>query len=92
MGDILKSDVFFFVTTICIGLFTLAVVILAAYAVSIMSDVKHVSKKVKEESEEFINDAREMRTKLKEKGGSLLGLLSVIFGKRKKSEGRKKKD
>lgn len=88
MADVLKSDIFFFVTTILVVIIAIVVVVLAVYGIRILSDIKYVSKKVKEESDEFIHDAREMRMKLKEKGNSLLGLISVIFG----SKSRRKKD
>lgn len=91
MGDILKSDIFFFVTTLCVIVVTVVAAFFLIYAVSILMDVKHVSKKIKDESDEFINDARDMRISLKEKGNSLLGLLSVIFGNKKYREQRKKK-
>jgi hypothetical protein len=91
MADVLKSDVFFFVTTICVIVATIALVFLMIYAISILVDVKHVSKKIKEESEEFINDAREMRVSIKEKGTSLMGVLSLIFGNKKRDTSRKKK-
>lgn len=90
MEGVLKSDIFFFVTTICIVLVTLFVIFLIIHALSILADVKQLSKKFKEEGQEFINDAKEMRIALREKGNSLLGLVSAIFGASKRKHQSKK--
>lgn len=89
MESIAKSDIFFFITTIAVIVITLFVVLLAVYAVRIMSDVKFISKKVKEESVEFLEDAKEMRQEIRDKGTSLLGILSLIFGSKKKNKRKK---
>ncbi len=90
MEGVLKSDVFFFVTTIVVVIIALFVIVAMIYAIRIMSDVKYVSKKIKEESIEFLQDAREMRETIKEKGTSLSGIVSLLFGNHKKRESKKK--
>ncbi len=90
MDGVLKSDIFFFVTTITVVVLALCLVVAIVYAIRIMSDVKYVSKKIKEESIEFLQDAREMRETIKEKGTSLSGIFSLIFGNQKKRESKKK--
>lgn len=89
MQEILKADIFFFVTTIVVVLVGICLIIFLIYALQIIADVKFISRKVKQESEEFIQDAKEMREAIKEKGTSLVGILSLIFGQ-KKTKSRKK--
>lgn len=78
----MKADIFFFVTTIIVVLVGLGLLVFLVYAIRIISDVKFVSRKIKEESVEFLQDAKEMREHLKQKGGSLLGIFSLLFGKK----------
>lgn len=82
MENIMKADIFFFVTTIIVVLVGLGLLVFLVYAIRIISDVKFVSRKIKEESVEFLQDAKEMREHLKQKGGSLLGIFSLLFGKK----------
>ena len=82
MEIIMKADIFFFVTTIIVVLVGLGLLVFLVYAIRIISDVKFVSRKIKEESVEFLQDAKEMREHLKQKGGSLLGIFSLLFGKK----------
>jgi Na+-transporting methylmalonyl-CoA/oxaloacetate decarboxylase gamma subunit len=92
MEGVLKSDIFFFVTTITIVIVALLFVCVLIYAIRIMSDVKYISSKVKAESIEFLQDAREMRENIKEKGTSILGIISLLFNKKKKEPRKKTKD
>jgi hypothetical protein len=47
MEEILKSDIFFFVTTIAIIIVTFLLVIIGVYTIKILKDVKSVVKDIK---------------------------------------------
>lgn len=47
LGNILKSDIFFFVTTIAVMLITIIAVIMGIYAIKILRDVRVVVKDIK---------------------------------------------
>jgi len=85
MDTLIKSDLFFFVTTIFVAVMTLIAVVLAVYAVRVMSDIKSISNKVKEESIEFLNDAKVLRKNML-KGDSIIKIISEIFGWRKRKK------
>jgi hypothetical protein len=47
MGEILKSDIFFFVTTIAVIIVTIVATIMGIYGIKILRDVRLVVKDVK---------------------------------------------
>lgn len=47
LGDVLKSDIFFFVTTIAVVIVTFAVVIVSVHAIKILREVRLIIKDVK---------------------------------------------
>ena len=51
MDDFYKQDVFFFITTIAVVLITVFSIVILAYVVKILHDVKYISKKAKTESD-----------------------------------------
>lgn len=89
MDSLLKSDIFFFVTTIVvIGLGVLIAVALV-YLVRILADVKKLSKKVREEGEHIVDDIEGLRENIKKNTIKLSDILS--FGFFRSTSVRKKK-
>ncbi len=89
MDSLLKSDIFFLVTTVVvIGLGVLIAVVLV-YLVRILSDVKKLSKKVRQEGEHIVDDIEGLRENIKKNTIKLSDILSFGFF-RKKSERKKK--
>jgi hypothetical protein len=84
MEPILKSDIFFFITSIFVAVLTVLLVIGGHYLVRILRNVDETSKTVKDTVEETSNDFREMREKLKG-----FNLLDLIF-RRNKTKLKKK--
>jgi beta-lactamase regulating signal transducer with metallopeptidase domain len=86
MDTIAKSDAFFFITTICVILVTVMVVVAGAYAIRIVSDVKYITKRAKKETDEIADDLKEAREHIKTKGIGLLSVLSSVlsFGRARK--------
>lgn len=93
MEAIAKSEVFFFITTICIVLVTLIIVVAGVYLVKIVSDIKVISKRIKEETAEVMDDLKSARESLKDRGRSLGSILAAIFALRgRKKRGKKESD
>lgn len=88
----MKSEVFFFVTTVCIVIISMLVAVAVFYFIKILVDLKQVSKEVKEESHLIIEDAKEMRESFKNNGG-LFKTLFYFFtnNKSKRSKSKNKK-
>ena len=87
MENIVKSDIFFFVTAISVSLVTIVLVIVGAYCVRIASDLRHIVARTKEESDEVMDDLKTVRESIKEKGklfGAILSSLLALRGKKKK--------
>ena len=59
METVVKSDVFFFITTMCVILVTIIVVVLGAYFIRIVSDVKYITKRAKKETDEIADEVYE---------------------------------
>jgi hypothetical protein len=94
METLAKADIFFVVTTAAIVFGAIALVIIAAYVVRILRDVKRISRVVKDETEGIAGDIDDLRLKFRSEGiGALLrGRRAFEKGseKAKKFYGRKK--
>lgn len=92
MEGILKSDIFFFITSIVVIAIGVGAVIISAYIINILRDVKDVSKTVKQETKEIAEDLSQMRTKVKS-GSAIVGTLTFfkrLFARSKKGRNHKK--
>lgn len=89
MESLLKSDIFFFITSIVVIAIGIGIVVAFFYIIRILRDVKDVSKTVKQGTEEMAQDLSLLRTKVKSEG-SLVGMTAFfrkLFARSKK--GRK---
>ncbi len=68
MAEVLKSDIFFFVSTIAVIIITVVVVIAFIYLIRILRHGVMLSHSIRQEGEEAINDIRKFHKWLKEKG------------------------
>ncbi len=75
MHDILKSDIFFVVTTVVVALLGIGFSIIALYIIRILRDIKSLSTKVKEEGEGIVDQVRSLRNSF-----SLPSFLPFSFG------------
>lgn len=55
MIELLKSDIFFFITSVSAIAVTVLLIIVLVYVAEILRDVRHVSKNVSKESDHFTN-------------------------------------
>jgi uncharacterized protein YoxC len=90
MDTLIHADIFFFITTISIVVVTIGFIIALIYIIKILRTVSKVGDKVKEESDEIIDDIKALRGNIKQQGFSFMNVKNVIkmvFGKK-----RSKKD
>lgn len=94
MENIVKADIFFFITSIAVTVFTVGVVVIAVYVVRILRDMKHISKKVSEEGDKIIGDVEYLREVAKAKSIKIKNVADFFFGifMRGKRRVRTKKD
>lgn len=76
--SLLKSDIFFVVTTVAVVLVTILVCILAIYLIMIARKVKDISGKAEQQADLISEDISELRGSLKQQGFKL-GFFSRFF-------------
>lgn len=76
----MKSDVFFFITSIAVIILSVAVAAALVYAIRILRNVDHISKTVRDESDLIIKDVSKLREEA-ENNGVKVGRLVRIFKK-----------
>ena len=76
MEEVLKSDVFFFVTSISVIVLSLVLLVALYYLIKILRDVKDISHTVKKESELIASDVDAVRRSIKRKGKQIGAFIS----------------
>ncbi len=94
MEEIVKSDWFFFITTISVAVITVLLSVVIVYGFIILKKVNKFVETVKEEGEELIEDLQEVRARIKSESGLISKVPAVIAGlmqlfKIKKSKSKK---
>ena len=87
----MKSDIFFFITSVSVVVISILLVILLVYGFQIVRDVRIFVRTVKDEGEEIVKDFRAGRMSVMEKGKSIVSVLSTFFRYGAKHKERKKK-
>ena len=88
METLLHADIFFFVTTIAVIFATAGFLVIIVYAVRILHDIKHFSRRIREEGEVIMRDIEILRKTVKESGGALRHLLWFLPGTPQKRTAR----
>jgi len=81
MESILKSEIFFFISSISVVLITVIFVIVGFYLVKIMRNFSHISERLKETVDSTASSLEEVGNDIKEST-----LFKFFFGKKKKSK------
>ena len=68
METLVKADIFFFVTTIVVVIVALGLVVAIYYVIKILKNMKYISEKIKNESDNIIEDITAFRGRVKEEG------------------------
>ncbi|MEZ4156501.1 MAG: hypothetical protein R3B52_00785 [Candidatus Paceibacterota bacterium] len=82
MDSLLKSDIFFIVTTAMVILVALAVLVILFYLFRIVRTAKKVSDEVAKTVDHIAKDTEKARSKIKTTG--LSGVVEIIAGTKKK--------
>lgn len=85
MDSVLKSDVFFMVTTVVVVIVGALIAVVLVYLARILSDVKKLSRAVRTEGERVIEDIEGLRENIKKNTIKLSDILSFGFLRKKKS-------
>ncbi|MDQ5950678.1 MAG: hypothetical protein QG585_620 [Patescibacteria group bacterium] len=90
----MKADIFFFITTVAVVVFSLLGAIMLFYGIKIARDIQKIAEIARRESEEIIKDIDDVRGAFKQKVVSLIGILSSIglFRKKKRSKSKKEEE
>lgn len=90
----MKADIFFFITTVAVVVFSLLGAVMLFYGIKIARDIQKIAEIARRESEEIIKDIDDVRGAFKQKVVSLIGILSSIglFRKKKRSKSKKEEE
>lgn len=100
MQTLIHADIFFFITTIAVILVTLVAVIVLIYIVFILKDIRELSRTIKKEGEEIIDDVHVFRQEVKEEAkysmknnssttAAFFNLIANLFARRKSQNYKK---
>jgi hypothetical protein len=94
MDSLIKSDIFFFITSIAVVLITLLLAIGLVYAISILHTIEGISKQLKQEADLISQDISDVRNYARGQSWTIMGLTQLfktIFSRRSGlSKSRKK--
>ena len=91
MDTLIHADVFFFVTTIAVVMVGLTFTVALMYLIKILSDVKSITREVKEETVLFREDLHGLRSDARREGFKI-ARFAKFFGdilKRKRAKSKK---
>jgi hypothetical protein len=92
MNTLIHADIFFFVTTIVVIIVGITLTIALMYLSKVLSDIKEITKQVKEETILFREDIGELRGDIKKEGFRVERFLMFIKNLFKKTNTRSKKE
>ena len=93
MDTLIHADIFFFVTTIAVVVFTIAITVLVVYLVQIARSVQKIADAVNDEVSLVRRDMSDLRSGIRERGaqaGAAIDWIKQFFGIAKKSRSKKK--
>ena len=91
METLAKSDAFFFVTTIAVVLLTIMALIILFYLLRVARAALIVSKKIKAESENLVEDIAAMRARVAAEGFGIRSIFKLFGGFFGNTMGKKKR-
>lgn len=80
MDNFLSSDIFFFLTSAAVLVFTICVVVVTAYVVRILRNVKELSETVRDEGKKITADIDLARLAVKSEGAKVMGVVDSLLG------------
>jgi hypothetical protein len=91
MASLIHADIFFFVTTIVVVIVGTALTIALIYLAKVLSDIKEITRQVKEEAILVRGDIADLRRDVKREGFRIERFVSFFRTLFKKSKPRSKK-
>ncbi len=103
MEAVVKADIFFFVTTIAVVMFTIFGIIIGVYVIRILREVEHMARVAREEVDSVVEDIQEISADVKDGisqvrasfshgiGGIIALLYQTVMGARMQQQHREKK-
>ena len=68
MEGLLKSDIFFFITTLAVVALTILLAVLAVYVIKVVRNVKDISELIKSEGKLLASDMNDLRSHIRSEG------------------------
>lgn len=87
MENIIKADIFFFITSIAVAVFIIGMIIAMVYVIRILNDMKRISKTILKESDKLVNDIDSLREAVKSEGAkakTIANFFLKLFAHRRK--------
>lgn len=78
--SILKSDIFFVISTISSVVVSIGLTIALYYIINILKDIKFLSAKAREEGDRILEDVRAFREEAEDKGYRITNVLYSFLG------------
>lgn len=78
MDSLLKSDIFFFISSLSVVLITVVVVIIGLRILPILRDIRKVVSVFKEEGEKILKDVETVRETIKERSTAAKNTFAII--------------
>jgi hypothetical protein len=91
MDTLIHADIFFFITTIVVVIVGIALTIALVYLAKVLSDVKEITRQVKEETILFREDIQGLRGDIKKEGFRVERFVMFVRNLFKKTTARSKK-
>lgn len=92
MNTLIHADIFFFVTTVVVIVVGIAFTVALIYLTKVLSDIKEITKQVKEETILFREDVAGLRNDIKKEGFRAEHFLMFVKNFFKKTNTRSKKE
>lgn len=93
METIIQADIFFFISSVAVIVFSICAIIIMIYVTRILRDMKHISKKVSEEGDKIIEDVEYLRETAKTEGMKMKNVadffINLFIRRQKKTKARR---
>jgi len=86
MTEVMKSDVFFFITTLAVIVVSVALVIALVYLISILRDARKLSSRARLEGEAILDDLGNAREGVKQGGQKIFEMIAALFIRKKNTK------
>jgi len=80
MDQLVKADVFFFITSIAVIVSSIVLIVAFVYVIQILRDVRYITKRVRAETDEILEDVHQARNFIKKEAKRALNIKDVISG------------